>query len=248
MSHIEYSALNYYHSPVSDECLCLGVLFHNLTTGRRDFRYISNFRRFQTFDDEADVNFVKAYLAGIKEDVEISVLNCRESFDLQSYIRMFANEFRFSNIKKLNVGENEDYVTNLTKIYLKYDLAKSQRLNSNEEKKLIRRVLETNNLEYSNGKITGEFDDEIPFDYQLDHLCIKHFSFKGKNLRRVISNARQWSFAAGELTGVKKVLFIYDSDFEDRENLRVIINILSKNAEVLSMDEGMDYILKSCIR
>jgi len=26
---------------------------------------------------------------------------------------------------------------------------------------------------------------------------------------------RQWSFAAGEMSGVKKVLFIYDSDFED---------------------------------
>lgn len=246
MNHIEYSALNYYHSPISDECLCLGVLFHNISTGQRDFRYISNFKRFQMFDDEADVNFVKAYLAGIKEDVEVSVLNYRDSFDLRSYIRVYANEFRFSTIKKLDVLEKEDYINNLIKVYLKYDLAKSKRLNSNEEKKLIKRVLETNNLEYSNGKILGEFDDEIPFDYQLDKLCIKHFSFKGKNLRRVISNARQWSFAAGELEGIKKVLFIYDSDFEDRDNLKIIINILSKHAEVLQMDEGMDYILKSC--
>lgn len=247
MNHIEYSALNYYHSPISDECLCLGVLFHNISTGQRDFRYISNFKRFQMFDDEADVNFVKAYLAGIKEDVEASVLNYRDSFDLRSYIRVYANEFRFSTIKKLDVLEKEDYINNLIKVYLKYDLAKSKRLNSNEEKKLIKRVLETNHLEYSNGKISGEFDDEIPFDYQLDRLCIKHFSFKGKNLRRVISNARQWSFAAGELEGIKKVLFIYDSDFEDRDNLKIIINILSKHAEVLQMDEGMDYILKSCI-
>lgn len=247
MNHIEYSALNYYHSPISDECLCLGLLFHNISTGQRDFRYISNFKRFQMFDDEADVNFVKAYLAGIKEDVEASVLNYRDSFDLRSYIRVYANEFRFSTIKKLDVLEKEDYINNLIKVYLKYDLAKSKRLNSNEEKKLIKRVLETNHLEYSNGRISGEFDDEIPFDYQLDKLCIKHFSFKGKNLRRIISNARQWSFAAGELEGIKKVLFIYDSDFEDRDNLKIIINILSKHAEVLQMDEGMDYILKSCI-
>lgn len=246
MNRIEYSALNYYHSPISDECLCLGILFHNITTGQRDFRYISNFKRFQVFDDEADINFVKTYLMGIKEDVENSILNYKDSFELQSYIKVFANEFRFSTIKKLNVGEKEDYIENLVKIYLKYDLAKSQRLNSNEEKKLIRRVLETNNLKYGNGKISGEFDDEIPFDYQLDNLCIKHFTFKGKNLRRVISNARQWSFAAGEIAGIKKVLFIYDSDFEDKENLKIIINILSKHAEVLTMDDGMDYILKLC--
>ncbi len=246
MSHIEYSALNYYHSPISDECLCLGVLFHNITTDRRDFRYISNFKRFQVFDDEADVNFVKAYLAGIKDDVENSILNYQDSFDLQSYIKVFANEFKFSSIKRLSIDEYEDYVDALTKVYLKYDLAKSQRLNSNEEKKLIKYVLETNNLEYSNGRISGEFNDEIPFDYQLDNLCIKHFSFKGKNLKRLISSARQWSFAAGEMEGLKKVLFIYDSDFEDRDNLRIIINILSKHAKVLQMDEGMDYILKVC--
>ena len=44
MYHIEYAALNYYHSPISDECLCIGVLFHNVTTGQRDFKYISNFQ------------------------------------------------------------------------------------------------------------------------------------------------------------------------------------------------------------
>lgn len=244
MNHIQYSALNYYHSPISDECLCLGVLFHNLTTGQRNFKYITNFKRFQAFDDEADINFVRAYLVGIKEDVETNILNYRDSFDLQTYIKVFANEFRFSAIKKLNVDDNEDYVNSLIKVYLKYDLARSQRMNGNEERKLIRRLLEANNLEYSNGRISGEYNDEISFDYQINDLCIKHFSFKGKNLRRVISSARQWSFAASEMNGNKKVLFIYDSDFEDRDNLRIIINILSKHAKVLQMDEGMDYILK----
>lgn len=246
MNYIEYSALNYYHSPISDECLCLGVLFHNITTGKRDFRYISNFKRFQAFDDEADIDFVKSYLIGIKEDIETSIFNYNEPFNLQSYIKVFANEFKFSSIKKLSVNDNEDYVDSLTRIYLKYDLTKSQRLNINEERKLIKRVLVDNNFKYSNGKIFGEFDDEISFDYQLDNLCIKHFSFKGKNLRRVISSARQWSFAASEIKGVKKVLFIYDSDFEDRDNLKIIINILSKHANVFQIDDGIDYILKSC--
>lgn len=65
----------------------------------------SSFKRFQVFDDEADVNFVRAYLVGIKEDVETSILNYKDSFDLQSYIKAFANEFKFSAIKKLNVEE-----------------------------------------------------------------------------------------------------------------------------------------------
>jgi hypothetical protein len=246
MYHLEYAALNYYHSPISDECLCIGVLFHNVTTGRRDFKYISNFQRFHSFDDEADINFVKLYLRGIKEEAEASVFNFGKKFDLEEYIRVYANEFRFSSVKTLNVEENEDYVGDLSKVYLKYDLAKSQRLNNNEEKKLIRRVLESNKLAYTTKKVDGPYRDEISFDYQVGNICIKMFSFKGKNLKRVIGSARQWSFVADELGTSKKVLFIYDSDYEDVNNLDIIIKILSKNAKVLKLDDGMDYVLKQC--
>lgn len=246
MYNIEYAALNYYHSPIADECLCIGVLFHNVTTGQRDFKYISNFQRFRVFDDEADIDFVKLYLRGIKDEVEMSVFNFNKEFDLTSYIRVYANEFRFSSVRKISVNENENYVEDLSKIYLKYDLAKSQRLNSNEEKKLIRRVLESNHLEYTTQKVAGPYSDEISFDYQVGNVCIKMFSFKGKNLKRVIGSARQWSFIADELSNQKKVLFIYDSDYEDMSNLDIIIKMLSKNAKVLKLDDGMDYILKQC--
>lgn len=246
MCHIEYAALNYYHSPISDECLCIGVLFHNVTTGKRDFKYISNFQRFHSFDDEADIDFVKLYLRGIKEEVETSVFNYNQEFDLNEYIRVYANEFRFSSVKMLSVSEDEDYVSELSKVYLKYDLSKSQRLNGNEEKKLIRRVLESNSLEFTTQKVKGPFSDEISFDYQVGNVCIKMFSFKEKNLKRVIGNARQWSFVAQEMGMDKKVIYIYDSDSEDKCNLDIILKILSKNATVLKFDDGIDYILKLC--
>lgn len=246
MYNIEYAALNYYNSPISDECLCIGILFHNITTGQRDFKHISNFHRFQIFDDEADIEFVKLYLRGIKNEVETSVFNFNKEFNLSAYIKVYANEFKFSSVRTLTVDENENYVDDFSKIYLKYDLAKSQRLNGNEEKKLIRRVLEANNLEYSTQKVDGPYEDEISFDYQVGDICIKMFSFKGKNLRRVIGSARQWSFVADEIQGKKTVLFIYDSDYEDIVNLNIILKILSKNAKVLKLDDGMDYILQQC--
>ena len=247
MYHIEYAALNYYHSPISDECLCIGVLVHNITTGQRDFKYISNFRRFHAFDDEADLDFVKLYLRGIKEETETNIFNFNEEFNLASYIKVYANEFKFSSVRILWVEEDENYVDELSKIYLKYDLARSQRLNGNEEKKLIRKVLEYNNLKYSTQKIEGPYSDKISFDYQVENICIKLFSFKGKNLKRVIGSARQWSFIADEMGSHKEVLFIYDSDYEDMGNLDIIIRILSKNARVMKLDEGMDYILKQCL-
>lgn len=41
---VEYASLKYYNNVISEECLYIGMLFHNLTTGKRDFRYISNFK------------------------------------------------------------------------------------------------------------------------------------------------------------------------------------------------------------
>lgn len=75
MSKIEYAALKYYNNIISEECLYIGMLYNNLTTGKRDFRYISNFGRLQSFDDEADIDFIKAYLEGIKQQVENNIFN-----------------------------------------------------------------------------------------------------------------------------------------------------------------------------
>ena len=122
MYKIKYAALKYYNNVISEECLYIGMLFHNLTTGKRDFRYISNFKRFQSFDDEADVDFVKAYLSGIKQQVEENIFNYNTIFSMSEFTKIYVNEFRFSDITTLYVDEEEDYVENLTKMYLKFDL------------------------------------------------------------------------------------------------------------------------------
>lgn len=119
MYQVEYAALKYYNNVVSDECLYIGMLFHNLTTGKRDFRYISNFSRFQAFDDEADIDFVKLYLAGIKQQVEENIFNYNSSFSISDFKKIYVNEFRFSEITTMEIEETEDYVENLTKLYLK---------------------------------------------------------------------------------------------------------------------------------
>lgn len=119
MYYVEYAALNYYPSSLKPrEGLCVGMLFHNITTGQCDFKYISNFQQFRAFDDEADIDFVKLYLKGIKN--EIDNYNNKD-FDLASYIKPYANEFRFSVIIKFSVDENINFIEDLSRLYLKYD-------------------------------------------------------------------------------------------------------------------------------
>ncbi len=242
MFNIEYTVLHYYHSQISDECLCMGVLFNNKTTHQRDFVYISNFTRFKTFDDEADVDFVKAYLEGIKTDIQ---QNLFYDFNLYEYINFFANEFRFSTIKKLNCKESEDYVSLISSLYLRYDLPKQKRLPTQREKYLIKQLLLNNEIEYSNAVVFGDYEDKIPFDYNVDNMYIKAFNFHSEDLRKYIGVARQWAFAASELSENDKAIFIYESDSEDNKNLDIILKILNKNGIVLRKSEIVDYILEN---
>ena len=102
MYQIKYTVLKYYNNIISEEYLYIGILFHNLTTGKRDFRYIFNFKRFQAFDDESDVDFVKAYLTGIKQQVEENNFNYNKEFSISDFIKIYVNEFRFSDITTVN--------------------------------------------------------------------------------------------------------------------------------------------------
>lgn len=103
MYQIEYAALKYYNSIMSKKYLYIGILYNNITTRQRDFRYISDFKRFKSFDNEADINFIKTYLKGIKTQVENNIFNYCSLFDINKYIKIFVNEIRFTDVMKMKI-------------------------------------------------------------------------------------------------------------------------------------------------
>ncbi|MCI6854053.1 MAG: DUF3037 domain-containing protein [Firmicutes bacterium] len=244
MYQIEYAALKYYNNVISDECLYIGMLFHNLTTGKRDFRYISNFKRFQSFDDEADIDFVKLYLAGIKQQVEENLFNYKTDFSISNFTKIYVNEFRFSDVTTMEVEENEDYVEALTKMYLKFDFSKEKRLSNSEEKKYIRKILSSSNVAFSSPKVFGAYDESVNFDYIIGNIAIKLFSFKEKDAKKLIPSAKQWAFSAEELKERYKIVFLYD-DETNSPQLNIVMEILKKHASVYQLQDGLDYVLKA---
>ena len=245
MYQIEYAALKYYNNVMSEECLYIGMLFHNLTTGKRDFRYISNFKRFQAFDDEADINFVKAYLSGIKQQVEENIINYNQKFSISDFTKIYVNEFRFSGITTIEVSENENYVENLTKIFLKFDFNKTKRLTASEEKRYIRRILSSYNFELSKPKISGTYNENVNFDYIIGDIAIKLFFFKGKDANKLIPSAKQWAFSAEELKDRYKIVFLYDNDDDNSPQLKIVLQILKKHADVYQFQDGLEHLIKA---
>ena len=49
-------------------------------------------------------------MASINSVIISPIFNYSEKFDMQSYISVYANEFKFSPVKVLNVNEDENYV------------------------------------------------------------------------------------------------------------------------------------------
>lgn len=242
MYQVEYAALKYYNSPISEECLYIGVLYHNITTDQRDFRHISNFKRFEAFDDEADVEFVKMFLKGMGDEVTNNLFN-RSEFNMKEFTKVFVNEFRFTEMTLIEAGENENYVDNITKLYLKFDLRKKDRLSNKEEKMYIRQILSSKNVQFMSPEVDGKYEERITFDYVFGNTAIKMFSFKDKNLKRIIPTAKQWSFTAEEFSDKMEVVFLYDDLAQDEINLNIILQILKRNARVYQLQEGLEYLL-----
>lgn len=239
---IQFSALKYYNSIVSEECLYVGILFNNLTTGERHFKTIKNFKRLESFDDEIDIEFIKMYLNSIRDEVENNLFNFGEDFNMKQYIDTFVNDMRFSEITTLET-DDIDFVYNTCRLLMKYDYDKRQRLSKETERFYIKTLLKTYNINTTSKPIIGKYDESIKFDIQTNNYCIKIFRFKNKDLSKLIASAKTWSFTAQELSNSKKTIFLYDVDIIESAKFKSLINILSENAEkVLPISEGLELI------
>lgn len=244
MGKIKYSILKYYNSTISEECLCVGILFHNLATDQRTFNFIKNFKRLESFDDEINIDFFKYYLSSIKSETENNIFNHDVNFNIENYTKTYVNELRFSKIYTSD-DPSENFIENTTKLFLKFDYAQKERLHKNLEALYIRNILKENMVPFTKKPVIGTRNEKINFDYQTEEYAIKIFSFKEKNLNRLISNAKIWSYNAMELRGIKKIIFLYDLDILDSSEFKIIIDILSENAyKLFPLEQGIDFISK----
>ncbi|EHI59941.1 MAG: hypothetical protein ACLTC4_14160 [Hungatella hathewayi] len=242
MDIIEYTALKYYNSCVSEECLYLGMLFNNLTKNTRVFKSIRNFKRLESFDDEINIEFFKDYLCSIKAEIEDNIFNYDKAFNLKEYIKPYVNELRFSSIKTEKT-DDPDFIENMVKLFLKFDYDKKQRLSKETEKKYIKKVLKSSHIDFSEEPIIGKYNENIRLDLVTDNYGIKLFKFEGKDLTRLVTNAKAWAYNAREMKDAKKIVFLYDVDFENSEKFDTIIKILKEDAfKVMPYETGIDYI------
>lgn len=242
MEKISYAVLKYYNSIISEECLCVGVAFQNLSTGERYFNYIKNYQRLHVFDDEIDTDFVRLYLGSMQEEIECNIFNFNDNFDLNLYVKTYVNEFRFSKVFTAET-DDECFIQNITKLYLKYDYDRKERLPKNTEQKYIRQIIRSSNKNFTSRNVIGKRSEAINYDYHNDEYAIKLFSFKDKTLSRLISSAKTWSYNAQEMSDTKKTIFLYDMDITESTDFSIIFDILSEHAyKIMPFEDGIEFI------
>lgn len=247
MYKVKFSVLSYYPSIVTDENINVGILFFNETTNQRSFYIMKNWKRLESFDDEIDISFMKHYLEGIKHEVIGDCFFGDGIFTIEEYTKFYVNDLRFSKIQEANLDKSEldEFILLTQKVHMRLDYKKSDRLKRDEEIKYIKSLMRANKVQYSVSPLKGSFDEPIVYDYTVGDYGFKNFTFEGKEMNRLISNAKNWAFTAMENSDRYKTVFVYDVEKKDSVRYSQIMKILSKYAyKVMNTTDVINFIFQ----
>lgn len=240
---VRFSRLNYYPSFISNDCIEIGILFHDIDNDIRKFEVTTNWSRLKSFDDELDIDYMKMILEGIKNEVSNnSLFNYKQKFDINKYIKFYVNELKFTEIRAAEVSDLNDFIEETKRMFLRYDYDKAERPSRTQQITYLRKLFKENNIKYSSHKVKGGFDEGINYDYIVDEYAFRIFSFENKNMNKLISSAKTWAYNAAEMKEQYKTVFIYDVETNDKL-FNSIVQILSKDAfKIMKMNEAIDFI------
>ena len=113
--HLKYSVLRYSPNPITGERINLGILFSDDEINFKEFVPTKDFVRLQNFDDELDIEAVKALLDGIKSDIADET----RRFDIKEYTKYYVNSFAFDTVNTVLYVDLKEMLDRMTKLYLK---------------------------------------------------------------------------------------------------------------------------------
>jgi hypothetical protein len=236
MQKIDISVFSYCPSLVTNERINLGVLFHDSEKCITRFEHTQKWSRIAAFDDELDLEILKDMFAGIKKQVEPSLLV--EATSWRTFIRRFVNEFQFSMPMTIETEELDPFIEETKRIYLRYDYHIHERPNVLTQKSYMKRMLK-NVQGFSEGDIQGVFKENIPYDYLVGDRGFKHFTFENRDISKMILSIHGWRDIASEMKESIQTVFIYDTDRLHDPQVAIAIAMLRNSAaQVLDLTQA----------
>lgn len=239
---LKYSVLRYSPSKVAGEKINLGIIFSDMESDYKEFRYTKRFSRLSTFDDEIDISMVKKLLQSISDDVFGNIFTYN-SFDIDQYTRFFVNDFTFEKPKLIEYDDLNETIKKLHKTYFRFEYDREERPSKEDDKAIIAKIISAEGKNVKKDEsIYGSCNEKITYDLVTDDYCIKLFDFDGKNLNKLVNSAKTWAWNAMQ-DDKKKLIIIYrytEESSKYNEEFKIIMDIFRKsNTRVYDIEDGM---------
>lgn len=245
-STLQYAVLKYAPSLVSGESINLGILVASESEPLVDFIATKKFARVKEFDDSLDIEMLKIFLQGIKGEVETTLENYNQLFDISNYTQYYCNEYHFSRTIELPYKQFDSALKELKRIYLPQDFPKNQRTSHKEELQFMAKILETNHVDFRrNVKELGSYSDQITYDFRVENYGIKLFWLKGKELNRLMTSVKAWAWNCQNSPQGIKTVIIYNYDIEESHSteMQTFLNIFKASSKyIYSWTDGMNWL------
>lgn len=246
---LKYSVLRYSPSTVAGEKINLGIMFYDMQSGYRLFKYSKKFSRLASFDDEIDLSMVKKLLQGIEDDVEGNLFTY-DNFDIEQYTKFFVSDFCFEKPKAIVYDKLDDMIERLHKTYFRFEYDKKERPSKEDDKSILEKLISADGTNVKRDEyVFGSCNEKIKYDLVTENTCIKIFDFDDKNLNHLVNSAKTWAWNTMQ-ESEKKVIIIYRYNEENsrfQKEFKIIMDIFKKSkAQVYDIEEGMRILQKVC--
>ena len=253
-SRVKYAILKYVPNVERNEKINIAVTLHFPNTKQLEMTIINNWKRVKSFDDEADIQFLKKYVNDLREQFTINLFNDFDGMSiddpllLDELTRYFVNKFVFE-IHEIDTEENfGELLRNLKKIYLYYEEGKDKRITEKESKAYIEQHLLENNISYerrgTKNTIQEQYGNNINFDYKINNKYYKLIFLTEDNYAGYVGILKMWIANAIMLKKEsKKLIFVIDDLLKNERN-ESYKKMLSDYGDIISVQEFINLKLK----
>ena len=223
---VKYAILKYVPNMERNERINIAIVLHYPNSKEIRMEIINNWKRVSSFDDEADIKFLKKYVDDLKEQFSDNLVNDFDGMSLDNILlldemtKYFVNKFVFE-IHEINTKEKfEILLEHIKKIYLHYDYEKSKRSKEDESKAVIEKYFLENNVVYekrgSKNAIQEEYGNNISFDYVLNNVYYKIICLTEDNYNGYVAILKMWIANYIMLKKEnKKLVFVIDDNINN---------------------------------
>jgi hypothetical protein len=252
---IFYAVCRYVPDILRDEFINVGVLTYIPELGKSKFHRTKNLSRVKNFDDELEMDILKALLESLEIQFNHNSLPTIDKKPTDDFIKnemvYFVNQIQFSEIRSLNSTNIQEDIKDLYDMYLYYDQKKSQRITPERVRRLVSKLFTQNNLKDVNRKPSEQnLFRQKPFDFSVNlngnQTLIKALSFDYSNHNRMYNELKSFLYDLEQFKkmNINNIKVVINNTDKENDYEQLAYNLLSEETDVLTVQEFAELLSK----